>query len=245
MVDANLPEGLAYRGLVPFKYFKVGFKEVEMTVQFDFNNPITPIQCLLIDYDNQMPRKVVQSLGYMLHRTMFAELAKKDGPWNIIEAGLTTVRLLGSLTVFLRDYRDIGNGHQPTGVLTTPTVNARNPDQMAPTVNLNAGLAAKLLGKHPEEIFKDDILPHWRLQDCENVMRSDLTRRFLNYQRQIRERVSNLDFGELRATVPYQFRRSGQGLASREQLVEYLVKPHITFHGTSTKNVASIVKVVS
>lgn len=103
------------------------------------------------------------------------------------------------------------------------------------------GVATHILGKSPVQICTD-ILPDWRILHCENNLCDDLKRRFQKQQMSLREKWMKVDLKELRTCAPMQHHRSGTGATAREQLVNYLTIPRLTFHGTRRETVSSIVQ---
>lgn len=97
-----------------------------------------------------------------------------------------------------------------------------------------------ILGKTPSEILAD--LSDWRILHCENILRQDLANGFLHYQQEWREKLMKLKFDDLQVCFPKEHQRARESQASKEQLVDYLIKPRITFHGTRRDNVPSIVQ---
>ncbi|KAE9407889.1 hypothetical protein BT96DRAFT_914259 [Gymnopus androsaceus JB14] len=73
-----------------------------------------------------------------------------------------------------------------------------------------------------------DILPDYRIIHVESVIRDDLARRFSERQDQLRLKLIQRPLGEL--------------TKSKKDLVEYLVTPKLTFHGTRPDLVPSIVQ---
>ena len=101
--------------------------------------------------------------------------------------------------------------------------------------------AIKLLGKSPEELCRAAI-PEYKLLHCENVLRNDLAKRFLAYQRCLRRRLEQFSVSILRKYVPFEHRCSSSGAAGAEQLIDYITQQKIAYHGTNQANVPSIVR---
>ncbi|KAI1338412.1 ADP-ribosylation [Xylariaceae sp. FL0016] len=97
-------------------------------------------------------------------------------------------------------------------------------------------LALKYLRRTPEEICVN-IPPSYRVLHVEEVLRSDLARAFEAKQDELREFFSRMSYSNLAGHVPPQYRSS-----RKEDLIEYLVRPHLTFHGTQRQFVPSIVR---
>lgn len=102
--------------------------------------------------------------------------------------------------------------------------------------------ASDIIGKTPKEVC-EAILPNYRVIHCETVMRKDLLRHFKQCQRKLRESLLNQRLHNLKQCVPIEQRRDkGGGELQKEQIVDYLVTPRLTFHGTRKDLVASVVQ---
>lgn len=102
--------------------------------------------------------------------------------------------------------------------------------------------AHDIIGKTPKEIC-EEILPDYRIVHCETVMRKDLLRHFKQRRRKLRENLLKQRLDVLKQRVPPEHRRDKGGREDqKEQLVDYLVTPRLTFHGTRKDIVASIIQ---
>ncbi len=105
-------------------------------------------------------------------------------------------------------------------------------------------LANSHLGKTPDQICA--MVPEiFRILHIECVIRSDLSRAFLAKQVQLRKKMMGHPFDRLRANVPVKTRRELRkrgGAKEKDSLADYLVNPHLTFHGTREDYVASIIR---
>jgi len=104
-----------------------------------------------------------------------------------------------------------------------------------------ADTASEMLGVGPREIHAA-IPPQWRVVHIESVLRPDLAARFGRYQQWLRQ---DLEFcSDLRRKLPPHSRLAGRALAAlkHDEIVDDMVLPRLTFHGTKLANVSSIVK---
>lgn len=102
--------------------------------------------------------------------------------------------------------------------------------------------ASDILGKTPKEVC-EDILPKYRVIHCETVIRNDMLRHFKQRQRKLRESLLDKRLNDLKQCVPIEQRRDKGGRErQKEQMVDYLVTPRLTFHGTRTDQIASVVQ---
>lgn len=97
--------------------------------------------------------------------------------------------------------------------------------------------AFELLGKTPAEIIRK-IPPQFRALHVEEVLRQDLLQAFQRYQTRLRHQLSSRPASYLRRYVPHHIARNNRA----EDMVEHIVKPHQTWHGTQRQFVPSIVR---
>lgn len=251
IIEANLPSELNYRGYIPFQHFTFGFEELELRVKVDLQNTSGPITSHVVSH-YLLSRNVIDGIRRALRDIIAEEVRKYENIPTTFESGLIILRLLEETTSFIQDYRrsirnDALNAKEKYWELSK-TNNIRpllDLELEMKGVDLDSvyGAATHILGKSPADICHE-ILPGWRILHCENILRNDLRKNFLEYQQNLRKTLMNVkDISELRRCVPYEHRRrQGEGQAAREQLVEYLIKPRITFHGTRRDLVPSIVQ---
>ncbi|KAK9772904.1 hypothetical protein AB5N19_02794 [Seiridium cardinale] len=97
--------------------------------------------------------------------------------------------------------------------------------------------AFRYLSTSPKQIIAN-ISSRFRVLHIEEVLRSNLARAFDRRQAQLQAVLSRQSLGALRHHVPYQLRHSKR----KEDLVEHLIRPRMTFHGTQRQFVPSIVR---
>lgn len=101
---------------------------------------------------------------------------------------------------------------------------------------------SSLLGKTPEEICAG-VPEHFRILHIESVVRGNLFKDFQRQRTKIRERLLNIPLSHLRkdalTNFPYALR---ERMNDKELLVDHLITPHLTFHGTRRDFVPSIVR---
>ncbi|KAI0004441.1 ADP-ribosylation [Xylariaceae sp. FL0662B] len=95
-------------------------------------------------------------------------------------------------------------------------------------------VAYHYLGETPQKICSK-IPSYYRILHVEEVLRVDLAR---YKQEQMKVVLSQQSITALRASIPPKMQHSRR----KEDFVEYLTKPHVTFHGTSRQYVPSIVR---
>jgi hypothetical protein len=101
-----------------------------------------------------------------------------------------------------------------------------------------------LLGKSVKDICADfsDELSEFRILHVEPVLRSDLIQRFRTRQSKMLKQLTGCNYREVRQCVPPGTIPHSSALDTRDDLARELCRPRITFHGTSRRNVPSIVR---
>ncbi|KAK7943200.1 uncharacterized protein PG986_012313 [Apiospora aurea] len=102
---------------------------------------------------------------------------------------------------------------------------------------IERGTASELLGKTPADIILM-IPPQLRVLHVEEVLRQDLLHAFQRRQERLRYLLSGRSAAYLRRYVPHSVERGNRV----EDMVEYIVKPSLTWHGTQRQFVPSIVR---
>jgi hypothetical protein len=101
-----------------------------------------------------------------------------------------------------------------------------------------------ILGKSIKELCKD-IPENYRIVHVEPIFRKDLVRRFRRRQDEMRSELRELGYERLRRSVSGKTRKSLPAVSSADKLeavVEELVEPFVTYHGTGSHAVSSIVR---
>ncbi|KAG5661200.1 hypothetical protein KAF25_002843 [Fusarium avenaceum] len=99
-----------------------------------------------------------------------------------------------------------------------------------------------ILGKTPEELVAE-IPKEWRIIHVESVLRRDFVGRFCSYQETLRRNLQKPDT-VLRDRIPPHSKLDGRvrSTISREDIIEDMLTPRVTYHGTRIESVASIVR---
>ncbi|KAI1842003.1 hypothetical protein JX266_011758 [Neoarthrinium moseri] len=126
---------------------------------------------------------------------------------------------------------------------TRPEVKDRKPQlafamKKASTVaSSSGGKAFQYLQRTTEQICAE-VPSAFRVLHVEQVLRGNLAQAFYNRQEELRRELDRQSLRTLRRHVPAQLQRSQR----REDLVEHLARPRLTFHGTQRQFVPSIVR---
>ncbi|KAK5992949.1 hypothetical protein PT974_06374 [Cladobotryum mycophilum] len=103
--------------------------------------------------------------------------------------------------------------------------------------------ASDLLGMTPEEIIKQ-IPDSWRVIHMESVLREDLLKRFKRYQASLRTTFTSNPSGLRNKLPPHSTTLQGRvkSVLAIDDVIDDMVKPRMTFHGTQLKSVRSIIR---
>jgi hypothetical protein len=238
IIDANLTPEVIYRGYAPVGILKFGFEEIELICKVDPKSSRNCITCSVINWEYRLSRKIIDGIRGSVRALVAQELAKTDNALTAVDAAHLVLRVLEETTALLQEYRQTREyfEHCQATIRTQATEVADESlgDDFEQT-------ARHVLRICPESLCRN-TLPGFKLLHCETVLRNDLKSQFMDYQMRLRRKLYKLTVAELRKFVPFKYRRSGNGTTDKQQLVEYLVQPKITFHGTMRANVPSIVQ---
>lgn len=188
--------------------------------------------------------------NYMLSRTAVIELrARLDGisetaksvnnvhEWSkaqedmsvVFEPIMEVLQLADETAKYVRQFRE---KHKSLTHASTP----RTMRQIVP-ITTSSSVAQDLLGKTPEEICVG-IQGCYRILHIEEVWRRDLTRAYQHKREMMRLLLLEKPLSSLRRYVPHGVKYSRR----KEDLVDHLLRPRVTFHGTQRQYVPSIVR---
>lgn len=101
--------------------------------------------------------------------------------------------------------------------------------------------AFDLLGQTPQQISQG-IPEYFRILHIESVVRGDLYVDFLTRKKELRKELLERQLSDLRRSTPLKSRAQIRGgSVEKEMLVDGLLTPHLTFHGTRRDLVSSII----
>ncbi|KAI0129470.1 hypothetical protein BJ170DRAFT_616399 [Xylariales sp. AK1849] len=220
------------------------FKYDELSLQITAG-PEYPVLPATYEVDNHaLPRTSVIELRSRL-REIFEDAGstnnlarwrarEADDSSGVYEPTMVVLELARETVRHLRAYRI-----KASSLDGLPTIEPELPieTKRASSNFSSGGLAFQYLPKTPQQICAE-IPAHLRVLHMEEVLRGDLTRAFGHRREQLRAVRDRQSMGSLRQHVPPQLQHSRR----KEDLVEYLVKPRLTFHGTQRQYVPSIVR---
>ncbi|KAF2160724.1 hypothetical protein M409DRAFT_70256 [Zasmidium cellare ATCC 36951] len=191
-----------------------------------------------------IPRKRLDPLRQELRAILGRAL---ESSWSTIGFGVLLLQLTEEASCHLLDFRNalesskkpdpMTNGwdssaHDVSGILTNPY-----------GVNLNTvdDTARHVLGQSISDILSD-IPDDLRVLHVEPVFRPDLVDRFLKRQQKMKEELMDLPKEKLRSCVGRSAIPGRNSANSAERMAEYLVRPHVTFHGAEREVMSPIIR---
>lgn len=225
------------------------------TSLFSFNLPMVTLQigvtsnlkhltsCQILDTHGLVPRRQLdplrQDVREILH-TLFSEDVKRVKELDFEVAILQTLERISELENKMETAHDKFEKGWSAGEISDWDDVLQNPYGL--DVSTIRDTASEILGKTPEELVRN-IPGSWRVIHMESVLRPDFVRRFWSYRTRLRDSLE-ADPGRLRDRLSPHSELEGRVRArlSRADIIEDMVKPRVTFHGTPLRNVASIVR---
>ncbi|KAI0438878.1 hypothetical protein F4803DRAFT_74080 [Xylaria telfairii] len=116
------------------------------------------------------------------------------------------------------------------------TTRPSEPLDMSTALEQKTTTVFRLLKKTPREICAS-IPSYYRVLHIEPVLRGNLVTQFDKQRIELGEALSKLPSHQLRPSVPSPHKRG-----NKKDLIEYLLRPRLTFHGTQRDNVPSIIR---
>jgi hypothetical protein len=230
-VLGSLPEG------------ELAFNFPEMTVQIAINlTQRFPVQCRI---DNKhLSRKVVDEIRVSIRAYLIEEDSKQQG-MGLLDISLAVLRIVEEATSYLLAHR-LKNPDPEARDLHGRYINVDNVLFQDENMDIPEWLHDSpdhILGVSVKQICEKVAPRDSQLQvlHCEKIMRTDLRSNFYKTQTDLRESLDRQSLNHLSQVVPPEFRRS-HGKGGKEEMVSYLAKPKLTFHGTRSSAIPSIVR---
>jgi hypothetical protein len=219
------------------------FNFPELTVQIAINlTQRFPVQCQI---DNkELSRKVVDEIRVSIRASLAEEESTKQ-EMGLPDISLAVLRVVEEATSYLLAHRE-KNPDPEARDLNGRYINVDNPLFKEEYMDIPEWLhdsPAHILGVSVKQIC-ERVAPRdsqLRVIHCEKIMRTDLRANFYQSQEELRESLSRQSLNHLSQIVPPEFRRS-HGKGAKEEMIDYLIKPKLTFHGTRSATVSSIVR---
>jgi Poly(ADP-ribose) polymerase catalytic domain len=222
---------------------ELAFNFPEVIVQIAINlTQCFPVQCRI---DNkELSRKVVDEMRVSIRAYLVNEKYTQQG-MELLDISLAVLRVVEEVTSYLLAHR-LKNPDPDARDLNGRYINVDNQLFQEEYMDIPEWLhdsPAHILGVSVKQIC-EKVAPrdsHLQVLHCEKIMRTDLRTNFYQSQEQLRESLSQQSLNHLCQVVPPEFRRN-HGKGAKEEMIDYLVKPKLTFHGTRSSAISSIVR---
>jgi len=229
--------------------FTFAHPEMKLVTRTGDSYPAIPL-----DYDVEnlnLPRLEVDQLRVALRQIALADIeANSLEAWNArdeansyghFDFAMTNLNLASKTAEYLAAYRKtIEDLQEASGGTEKPAV---FDEKLGLDLKSIPGdfLIRSILKLTPEAICAN-LPEQFRVLHIESVIREDLTRRFLARQDSVREQLNQLSMHDLKVNVLPALRQRSCNYHRKEDLIELLVAPQVTFHGTRRDYVPSIVR---
>ncbi len=225
------------------------FPEIDLSIDQPYSSMLSVPQPVIVNRD--LPRKVVDMIRAELRAFTFQELTAIISPsarFSRLHYALSFLRFAEVVTAHLVAYREselikaASSKERGWNAQTTSNWNEMITNEHGVDLESIQDVASHFLGKTPKQIC-EQIMAGYRVIHCETVLRGDLSSRFFAKQIELREQMLKLSTESLRRLLPTEIRHGKEATRlQKEDIIDILVKPRLTFHGTRHASVASIVQ---
>ncbi|KAG6997823.1 hypothetical protein G7Y79_00037g073410 [Physcia stellaris] len=224
--------------------FTLRYPELVLEIVTGNHYPVKPLT--FETTNNTLPRAVIDGLREELRQIVFddekpslADEWRNRAECDNLESAdfpMTALHLITATISRLKDFRaDEKYWRNSKGL--PPSLLSSDPK----TLDHDAGTVdsiLEILGKTPEQICA--LVPsEFKVLHIEKVIRRDLTREFNSQTHQIRAQLSSFSSAHLRKNIPIEQRSR---LDTKKDMINHLLTPHLTFHGTQRHVIPSIVR---
>lgn len=217
--------------------------ELDLHVMAGPHYPVVPVTWSI---DNRtLARAAVDSLRAELRQAVEAAEAtnnilrwknrEEEYEFGIFEPTMVVLDLAGKTAAHLESARQKMAEKKPG----RPVVESYVPfeTKTASSATTSSEVAYHYLQETPQQICSR-IPSNYRILHVEEVLRVDLARKFHDKQQDMRDQLSKQSYSSLHKCAPPNLQQTKR----KDVLVEYFVKPRVTFHGTTRQIVPSIVR---
>ena len=233
-VEVNALKGTLEEGEVDFMFdeitLRLGFRPRS---QFAWETRI----------DNMsLPRKVVDAIRSSLRESSKGFNIAGETP-TLVDVAIWALQLLEETVSRLQIYRtSIGHHMVSDDDAVSSSFSARLDTESVHHKILDwVGIDPTAFGSSIRKAAEWQSL---RISHVEVIVRNDLTIRFMRKRQQMRDALTEQPLDELRKLTPYEFRSTirGNEESQKQALVDHITKPRLTFHGTESSKIGSIVQ---
>ncbi|KAM0349657.1 hypothetical protein ACHAPU_003486 [Fusarium lateritium] len=230
-----------------YEVFNFNFTKILFHLELSGNHQ-SMISCTLVDKCGSFPRKILDPVRGQVRCIITSALGDKSSQVKRSDFEITVLQALEVIHELELVFE--AKEKQETASLLQKGWAANELRNWDEVINNPYGLdvstiqdtAYSILGKTPEELVAE-IPKEWRVIHVESVLRPDFVKRFCSYQQMLRSKLeqpgerlvdrlsphSKLD-GRVRSTL------------SSGAIIDDMLTPRVTYHGTELKSVASIVR---
>ncbi|KAL8795213.1 MAG: hypothetical protein Q9195_002224 [Heterodermia aff. obscurata] len=241
--QAILPETQRYNNDL-HNGFTFEYPEFVLQITTGKHYPVEPPSFEVIN--STLPRVVIDGLREELRQVILDDrMPGIFNEWNhraecdslgSVDFPLTALRLVTATIARLQDFRAEAKYWRNFSGLPPSLLSSFAPNLDNDTGSKDSIL--DLLGKTPEHICS--LVPsEFKILHIEKVVRRDLTRDFHSQALRIRDQLNHFSVSHLRKNIPVKHRFH---LKSKEAIIDHLLQPHLTFHGTQRHIIPSIVR---
>lgn len=169
------------------------------------------------------------------------ELREELNPYGLFERTMLIFQLVSKTREFLNEHVEnkkerlrIHHGRVPSPERKRLELQTKRIAEL--DIKSSSEVARELLGS-PEKIVQHIPSGLFRVLHVEEILRTDLAKKFKARREEMRDKISHMSAGSLSRFLP-------PGVAARraEDAVDKVLAPRLTFHGTKRSNVPSIVR---
>jgi hypothetical protein len=233
---------------------------------FEFDDLVLEIENDIFDLPKvtvttwTMPRTYVDPLRQKL-RHIVSKVSDMDG-MNMTSIAVMLLQLVEEAVIFLHQWKFANwpeitdgfnaiyryhnarirdKGHRGWNVQEVKSMSVLYENHLGADLDTIDESGDGILGKSIKEICKD-IPESYRILHVEPIFRKDLVRRFRRRQHKMRSELRELGYETLRRSVSRKCLRGVSSADKLEAVVEDLTEPFVTYHGTGSHAVSSIVR---
>ena len=169
------------------------------------------------------------------------ESREEVNPYGIFERTMLVHKLVSNTREFLNKHEESEKErlriHHSYGRAFSPEhhANELQTKRLAEVVKSSSEVAREFLGS-PRDVI-ENIPSNMRILHVEEIIRADLAKKFRAKRAELRREIENMSYTSLsRLLLP------GRTVRRKEDAIDRILSPHMTFHGTDRSNVPLIVR---
>lgn len=183
----------------------------------------------------------IYDAGLQTNTTSMWESREEVSPYGIFERTMLVHKLVSNTREFLKKHGEREKErlriHHSHGRTSSPESNGKELQTkcLAEVVRSSSEVAREFLGS-PRDVVKN-IPSHLRVLHVEEILRADLAKAFRAKRAHLQRELENTSFTALSRFLP-----PGKTVRRKEDAIDKILSPRMTFHGTNRSNVPLIVR---